>query len=170
MVLAPRPTSVGRKRPLALAAVLATSAALVLVPAILLWPFRAQSPERVATAYLLRRVNPVLTLVLLAIGAMFVVSLWRAKASRRVRAGTIAALALLAGLAFLSRQNHFEWMFRPLPQPRFVEAFRAEHVDPCDMVLVVEIGGEARAYPVRVMALHHVVNDVVAGEPIAATY
>ena len=30
--------------------------------------------------------------------------------------------------------------------------------------------GDARAYPIREMAYHHIVNDVVGGVPIAATY
>jgi hypothetical protein len=34
----------------------------------------------------------------------------------------------------------------------------------------VAAGVEARAYPVRALAYHHVVNDIVAGEPIVATY
>jgi hypothetical protein len=38
------------------------------------------------------------------------------------------------------------------------------------MVLAVERGGERVAYPVRLMAYHHVVADTVGGVPIVATY
>jgi hypothetical protein len=38
------------------------------------------------------------------------------------------------------------------------------------MILAVRIGAEARAYPIREMAYHHVLNDLVGGVPIAATY
>jgi hypothetical protein len=38
------------------------------------------------------------------------------------------------------------------------------------MVLAVEIGGESVAYPVRLMAYHHLVGDTVGGVPIVATY
>jgi hypothetical protein len=38
------------------------------------------------------------------------------------------------------------------------------------MILAVRLGGEARAYPISQMAYHHVLNDVVAGVPIAVTY
>jgi hypothetical protein len=38
------------------------------------------------------------------------------------------------------------------------------------MVMAVRLGGESRAYPVRAMAYHHVLNDVVAHEPVVATY
>jgi hypothetical protein len=34
----------------------------------------------------------------------------------------------------------------------------------------VRLGSDARAYPISQMAYHHVLNDVVAGTPIAVTY
>ncbi len=39
-----------------------------------------------------------------------------------------------------------------------------------DRVIGVAIGGEARAYPLRLMRWHEVVNDVVGGRRIAVTY
>lgn len=39
-----------------------------------------------------------------------------------------------------------------------------------DRVIGVAFGGEARAYPLRLMRWHEVVNDVVGGEAIAVTY
>ncbi|MCP5111656.1 MAG: DUF3179 domain-containing protein [bacterium] len=38
------------------------------------------------------------------------------------------------------------------------------------MVLGVEVGGEARAYPLDLIAYHHIVNDEVNGQPLAVTY
>ncbi len=38
------------------------------------------------------------------------------------------------------------------------------------VVLGVEIGGQARAYPLAILTWHEIVNDVVGGVPIAATY
>ncbi len=37
-------------------------------------------------------------------------------------------------------------------------------------VLAVEAGGEARAYPLRVLLAHQIVNDELGGEPVLATY
>ena len=34
----------------------------------------------------------------------------------------------------------------------------------------IEVNGTARAYPIRGMSYHHIVNDTVAGVPIVATY
>ncbi len=39
-----------------------------------------------------------------------------------------------------------------------------------DRVVGVSIGEDARAYPLRVLAWHEVVNDVVGGVPVAVTY
>jgi hypothetical protein len=46
----------------------------------------------------------------------------------------------------------------------------ADFVNDSDMVLAVLKNGEAAAYPVRLMAYHHLVQDVVGGTPIVATY
>lgn len=39
-----------------------------------------------------------------------------------------------------------------------------------DRVIGVALGGRARAYPLRVLAWHEVVNDTLGGRPIAVTY
>jgi hypothetical protein len=41
---------------------------------------------------------------------------------------------------------------------------------PGDRVIGLVINGEARAYPVRVLALHELVNDVVGGVPVAVSW
>lgn len=37
-------------------------------------------------------------------------------------------------------------------------------------VIAVEINGDARAYPVRALVWHEIVNDIVGGVPVAVTY
>ena len=39
-----------------------------------------------------------------------------------------------------------------------------------ELVLGVEINGDARAYSVPLLSSHEIVNDVVGGEPIAVTW
>lgn len=39
-----------------------------------------------------------------------------------------------------------------------------------DRVIGVEIAGEARAYPLRILNWHEIVNDTLGGQPIAVTY
>jgi len=53
---------------------------------------------------------------------------------------------------------------------RFNEEERGKLLVSADRVIGVSIGGESRAYPLRLMRWHEVVNDVVGGEPIAVTY
>ena len=61
-------------------------------------------------------------------------------------------------------------MFKPLADAAYAQADEAGFVDDTDMVIAVEHNGEAVAYPVRLMAYHHLVQDVVGGTPIVATY
>ena len=53
---------------------------------------------------------------------------------------------------------------------RFNREERGKMLVPDDRVIGVEISGDARAYPLRLMRWHEVVNDVVGGESIAVTY
>jgi len=43
-------------------------------------------------------------------------------------------------------------------------------LSPQDPVISFEINGDARAYPLRIMMFHEIVNDRVGGEPVAVTY
>jgi len=155
---------------LVLAFVVLGSLAWVATPMVLIQPLGAQTPGGVAVSFLMRSHGASLTLGLFVLGLTAGILLWTGLATRKGRVLAAGAVLVLAGCAFLSRQNHFEWMFRPLPHPGFVDAGQAKDVADDDLVLGVEVGPEAHAYPVRAMAYHHVVNDVVAGAPIVATY
>jgi hypothetical protein len=102
-------------------------------------------------------------------GLALAVSLWRG-GRWWSRALVVLALIPLAGAAWLARFNIFEKMFSPLGASRFASAAEAGWVEDGDMVLAVERNGEAVAYPIRQVAYHHIVQDVVGGVPIAATY
>ncbi|MEM7442270.1 MAG: DUF3179 domain-containing protein [Pseudomonadota bacterium] len=54
--------------------------------------------------------------------------------------------------------------------PTFRPVDQIEDLGPDEPVLSVEINGDARAYPLRVMTWHEIVNDTVGGEPVAVTY
>lgn len=57
----------------------------------------------------------------------------------------------------------------PIYQPRFVSASQARlHAD--ELVLGVSIRGEAKAYPITILNGREIVNDVVGGVPILATW
>jgi len=144
--------------------------AVVMVPVMLIRPFAPQSPSAIELAYTLRRWSPWLTVLAALLGLVLAVRLWRETPRLIPRLGA-ALLALVAvATTWMSRQNHFEWMFAPLPDARFLRASDASAVAPEDMVLAVMTGGDAVAYPVRQIAYHHLVEDSVGGVPIVATY
>ena len=60
--------------------------------------------------------------------------------------------------------------FVPLDNPLFIAADETEYFGDEELVLGVEFAGEVRAYPVRMLRYHHVVNDTVGGEPLLVTY
>jgi hypothetical protein len=86
------------------------------------------------------------------------------------RAFMLILLVPTLGATWLARQNHFEWMFNPLPNPAYAKVADASFVNDNDRVLAVKIGGESVAYPIRLMGYHHLVGDTVGGTPIVATY
>jgi hypothetical protein len=53
---------------------------------------------------------------------------------------------------------------------RYNEEERGKLLVPDDRVIGVTINGASRAYPLRLMRWHELVNDEVGGEPIAITY
>jgi hypothetical protein len=57
-----------------------------------------------------------------------------------------------------------------IDEPRFLRAGDVGFLDDREPVIVVEIEGEARAYPLQVMTWHEIVNDTIAGVPVAVTY
>lgn len=54
--------------------------------------------------------------------------------------------------------------------PAFESALEVDWLDDDEPVLSLTVGGETRAYPVRVMMWHEIANDVVGGMPLAVTY
>src|SRR5207302_3799562 len=71
--------------------------------------------------------------------------------------------------AVLAEANIFEKMFHTYDSPVFAGADDVK-VDPDDKVVAVKVGQEARAYPIRTVGYHHIVNDMVGGRAIAVTY
>jgi len=141
---------------------------LFLIPAFVIRPFRYQSASALALAIRVKWVAPALTALACAAVLALGLSLWRS-ASRMVRVGLAAAMLVSAGSAVMARMNYFEWMFRPVQAAGFVAAGDA-HLSDKEMVMTVQMGPDARAYPIRQMAYHHILNDTVGGEPIAVTY
>ncbi len=76
----------------------------------------------------------------------------------------------MLGIAWFSQQNYFEWFFNPLRSARYAPASKSDFPLDTDMVLAVSRNGDDVAYPVRLLAYHHLVQDFVGGMPVVATY
>lgn len=57
-----------------------------------------------------------------------------------------------------------------IDNPKFVAAADATHVADDDIVIAIAFGNEFRAYPAQILDHHEIVNDTIAGEPIAITW
>ena len=54
--------------------------------------------------------------------------------------------------------------------PAFIPVAEEDSLDPREPVIGLAVGGEARAYPLRILTWHEIVNDEIAGIPVAVTY
>jgi uncharacterized protein DUF3179 len=155
--------------PLLIAACLAVSFFCLAYPLYVIRPFRHQGVRELAAALLVLQIRPIAT-ALSSVGALIALILyWRMQ--RRVIKRIAAAAGVLCVFLFtaLSRVNIYEMMFHPMGPPSFQSA-RETKLDGREMVVAVNIGGVGRAYPIRIISYHHIVNDVIAGVPIVATY
>lgn len=57
-----------------------------------------------------------------------------------------------------------------IENPKFVSAADAGFLADDDIVLAISVDGVHRAYPTSILARHEIVNDTIAGQPIAITY
>jgi len=154
---------------LSLLLVVAAAVAIVAIPVFVIMPFKAQTAAGLEWSYRLRRWSPLATVVATILFIACCVMLWRG-ARWPGRLVMAALLALVLAVTWFAPKNYFEWGFNPLPKADYARAGEAGFVADSDMVMAVEINGDSVAFPVRQMAYHHVVNDVVGGKPITATY
>jgi hypothetical protein len=57
-----------------------------------------------------------------------------------------------------------------IDEPKFLRPDEVGFLADDEPVLALEVGDEARAYPVQVLIWHEIVNDTVGGVPVAVTY
>jgi hypothetical protein len=115
------------------------------------------------------RYRPFVVILCSLVSATAMVWYWRRETRLLRRAMAGACVAIVAGVALLSRVNIYELMFHPFDHPSFSKGAEAK-LDGDEKVIAVSIGREARAYPIRIISYHHIVNDVVGDVPIVATY
>lgn len=55
-------------------------------------------------------------------------------------------------------------------KPKFIAAKKASFMKDKDIVLGISQGSVAKAYPIKILNHHEVVNDTILGKPIAVGY
>jgi hypothetical protein len=140
---------------------LAITAFALIYPVYVIRPFRHQAPNELALAMQIMRYRPFIE-SLCAAAAVFC-------AFRRRTFLTITGAVLVIAFALLSRIHIYEQMFHPAERPAFVKAGESK-LAAKELVIAISVAGAARAYPVRIISYHHIINDTLAGEPVVATY
>ena len=152
---------------------LAACAALAFVafayPLYVIRPFRAQGATEIAAALAVRSWGP--PLATLAAFISLPISVFLLRAAHRSAMKVVSVFTAVATIAFaaLSHVNVYEKMFHRIDSPQFMPAGEAE-LDKEDMVLAIKSSGHARAYPIRMMGYHHIVNDRLGDLPVVSTY
>lgn len=146
----------------------AAGVGLFFVPAFIIRPFTHQTPTGLALAMALRQRAPWGTLTAALVCLVLALVLWGIVSKGR-KIVLASVMVLVAFSAVMARLNYFEWIFHPVDSAQF-ESASVSKLDKGEMILAVRFGSDARAYPIREMAYHHVLNDVVGGVPVAVTY
>jgi hypothetical protein len=160
--------SLARSLWIALATFALVGIGVFIFPAFIIRPFRYQNPRGLFMAMAIRERAPLVSLLCAIVCLVIVYLLWQSS-NKWKKAMLSVAVILVAFSAVMSRLNYFEWMFHPVDSAKF-EAESASKLGADEMILAVRYGADARAYPIREMAYHHILNDVVGGVPIAVTY
>ena len=154
---------------LLLAALLAVSLFSVIYPIYVIRPFRPQGAHELAAALLVARYRPTVALICAFAAMVTLAWYWRRQPRKWWRVLAAVGAGFAAVLAVVARVNIYELMFHPVAHPAFAAAAEVK-LDKDDKLIAVKIGGSARAYPIRTMGYHHIVNDVVGGTALVATY
>lgn len=142
---------------------------LLVYPVYVIRPFRHQGATELRAALAVLRFRLVAMAPMAALALIAAVQYWRAQRRRGRRTLAVVAAAAAVACGLLARINIFELMFHPVDHPAFLAA-DAAHLDGAEKVLAIREGGAARAYPIRNISYHHVVNDRLGGVPLVATY
>ena len=137
-------------------------------PIYVIRPFRMQGSRELAAALTVMRIRGVISVVVAVVAILAAIRYWtlRPRIWKRVAAVFAASAACL--FAVLCRVNIYELMFHPNSRPGFIAADQSK-LDRDEKVIAVRLQS-SRAYPIRSISYHHVINDVVDSVPIVATY
>jgi hypothetical protein len=153
----------------ALMASLAVALFFLGYPNYVIRPQRFQGARELQAALTVLRFQHAAELLCAVVALVGLLIYLRSAPPRRARIGAIAAAVTVLVSAALSHVNIYEVMFHPAGAPVF-EYVQGSKLDGSDTVLAIAVRSEARGYPIRAIAYHHIVNDIAGGVPIAVTY
>jgi len=136
----------------------------------LVMPFRSQTSADLRLSYQLGHWAPIVMIMLMLVGCGLSFKIWRGGTRIMGKIGLITASAVLMLLAYAARSHPAEMMFSRLSTVARIPIERAGEMVRDGLVLGVSSGTESAAYPVPIMAYHHIANDRLAGEPFVVTY
>ncbi len=142
---------------------------LLVYPLYVIRPFRAQGVGELSLALAVIRYRAPLVVASAVAAFVALVWYWRREPRWFRRTASAAAALAVAAMGLASRVNIYELMFHPLGPPAFMAAGQSK-LDGDEMLIAIRVGPMARAYPIRNISYYHIVNDLVDGVPIAATY
>ena len=154
--------------------------ALALVPTLLryylTWPLPgSQDLESMRWVYALGRVTWIAQIAGVALAAIGLVSIVRSalaeggRASRKTLVWVSLTCLAAVGLYLVTVRMSAPAMFRPFETVAFAGG-TSEQLPPETLVMGITSGSVAKAYPIRLLAYHHRLDDELDGEPIWVTY
>lgn len=136
--------------------------ALILGPLLVALPPVTQTHAMLAAAHVAQSLAPILSVALAAgVGIL----IWRRRTWRE-----FALLAMALACVALSRMRLMEFMFASARGAETIGIAQFHDVRDTDMVIGVSIDGQSRAYPVRYLAFHHMLNDQLGATVLLPTY
>jgi Protein of unknown function (DUF3179) len=153
----------------ALMASLAVALFFLGYPNYVIRPQRHQGARELQAALAVLRFQHVAELLCAAVALVALLMYLRTAPRRALLIGASAAAVTVLACAALSRMTIYEVMFHAVGAPAF-ESVRASKLAGSDRVLTVAVKSDARGFPIRAIAYHHIVNEVVGGVPIVVTY
>jgi len=147
---------------------LAVALLFIAFPNIVIQPYTAQNATALKVSLLMLHYQQAVEWICCGVAAVGLVLFLRSRPAGKSAGWKVAGTAAVFVVAGLSRIDIYEMLFHPLGKPAF-QSIAETKLDGDEHVLAVNLGS-ARAYPVRALTYHHIVNDVIGGIPIAATY
>ena len=136
----------------------------------LTWPLPgSQQLESIRWAYGLSRITGLTEIVGAVTALIGLLAMVRNRRPWKTLLSAGIACAVAAGLYFVTVRFAAPWMFQPFQQVEFKRG-TSEELPAETLVMGITSGAEAKAYPIRLLAYHHHLEDELGGEPIWVTY